>query len=394
MNTYNLFLTPDAVATARGIIAKSVIPVTLTVPASTTVVRGGVYEVIDGAHGQAEQVLVGHTSVEVYACEFTIPDILAADAWRVIAKREPAPDGSPFVQWFIDADSTVGLLDILPTSGVCQACGLARSRSKTFVLQRGSDLLQVGGDCIAKYIPDALQRALSALYATINKVRELGGDADDYSLGGYSDRSNFIRLSEAVEIACILHAAGVPYIRSKDSWGEPDPSATWRQVIKVLDCTNLDTVHDSVKDALRDTTVAPEFVAEVLDALRNEPDSDRKIAGLEFDFAKKHVLALLIPAVNRYCANKAKANQPQVEQVLPPTGRITVEGLVLSIKEVETQFGWATKLLVDCGGFRLFGTLPSGLDAVAGGSVRFAATVQPKEVGFGFYSRPTVKGVK
>lgn len=393
MNTQTLLLTADAVATARGIIAKCQIPVTLDVPAGTNVVKGYVYDTVEGAHGRFEQVLAGYTSHEVYTCTLHIPAVEALDAWQVIAKREPAPDGSPFVEWYIDANETAGILESLPASGVCQACGLARTRNKTYILRKQGVLLQVGGSCIAKYVPAHLQRALESLYVTLCKVRDLGGDPDGFDLGGGGDRSNFVRLADAVGIACKLHRAGVPYIRSKDEWGEPNPSATWRQVIKVLDRTNLDTVHTNVKEAIWGEPADEALVADVLEALRADT-SERRIAGLEFEYAKKRVLALLIPAVNRLLADRAKADKPQVEPVLPPDGRLTVDGLVLSIKEVETQFGWATKLLIDCGGFRLYGTQPSGLDAVVGGTVRFVATVQPKEVGFGFYSRPTVKGVK
>lgn len=391
MNTQTLLLTADAVATARGIIAKCQIPVTLDVPASTNVVKGRVYDTVEGAHGRFEQVLAGYTSHEVYTCTLHIPAVEALDAWQVIGKREPAPDGSPFVEWYIN--ETAGILESLPASGVCQACGLARSRTKTYILRKQGALLQVGGSCIAKYVPAHLQRALESLYVTLSKVRDLGGEPDEWDLGGDGDRSNFVLLTDAVGIACKLHRAGVPYIRSKDEYGEPNPSATWRQVIKVLDRTNLDTVHTNVKEAIYGEPADKALVADVLEALRADT-SERRIAGLEYEYAKKRVLALLIPAVNRLLADRAKAEAPQVEPVLPPDGRLTVDGLVLSIKEVETQFGWATKLLIDCGGFRLYGTQPSGLDAVVGGTVRFVATVQPKEVGFGFYSRPTVKGVK
>jgi len=90
MNTQTLLLTADAVATARGIIAKCQIPVILDVPAATNVVKGYVYDTVEGAHGRFEQVLAGYTSHEVYTCTLHIPAVEALDAWQVIAKREPA----------------------------------------------------------------------------------------------------------------------------------------------------------------------------------------------------------------------------------------------------------------------------------------------------------------
>jgi hypothetical protein len=46
-------------------------------------------------------------------------------------------------------------------------------------------------------------------------------------------------------------------------------------------------------------------------------------------------------------------------------------------------------MVLDCGAYRVWGTVPSGLAVGLGDRVRLTATVQPKEVGFGFYSRPS-----
>lgn len=77
-----------------------------------------------------------------------------------------------------------------------------------------------------------------------------------------------------------------------------------------------------------------------------------------------------------------------------PEGRQIVEGDVLKISEYEDTFspygGTVLKMLVQADGFRLFGSVPSSLSGVERGSrVRFTATLQPKETGFGFYKRPT-----
>lgn len=75
-----------------------------------------------------------------------------------------------------------------------------------------------------------------------------------------------------------------------------------------------------------------------------------------------------------------------------PSGRVQVTGVVLTTKEVESQFGWATKMLVkDDRGFTVWGTMPAGLGAVKGDRVSFYAAIEvaredPKH---GFYKRPT-----
>jgi hypothetical protein len=76
------------------------------------------------------------------------------------------------------------------------------------------------------------------------------------------------------------------------------------------------------------------------------------------------------------------------------TERVTIEGTVLTLKTVETDFGSAVKMLIEHeSGFKLYGTVPSDLlcEGLKGSVVSFVARIQrskddPK---FGFFSRPT-----
>jgi hypothetical protein len=73
-----------------------------------------------------------------------------------------------------------------------------------------------------------------------------------------------------------------------------------------------------------------------------------------------------------------------------PAGRQLVTGTVVSTKVVDSQYGSTLKMLVDCGAFRVFGTVPGSIDPHRGDTVSFTATLSPaEEKGFGFYSRPT-----
>lgn len=100
----------------------------------------------------------------------------------------------------------------------------------------------------------------------------------------------------------------------------------------------------------------------------------------------------------------AEINAPKATKIDPPTGRQTVEGVVVSLKEIESDYGYdggwgrrssTWKMLVavtaPAGEYRVFGTVPSALpiDGLKGSRVRLTATIQPKEPGFGFYSRPS-----
>lgn len=82
-----------------------------------------------------------------------------------------------------------------------------------------------------------------------------------------------------------------------------------------------------------------------------------------------------------------------------PTGRVQVEGEVVSVKSYFSQYGESIKITVKSDeGFLVWGTAPStilrdvGFDGELKGSrVRFTATVEPSEddPSFGFYKRPT-----
>jgi len=75
-----------------------------------------------------------------------------------------------------------------------------------------------------------------------------------------------------------------------------------------------------------------------------------------------------------------------------PTGRHTISGEVISIKTVDGFYGSTVKMLVkDEKGFKVFGTIPSGLDVERGAFVKFDAFTEPSndDPKFGFFKRPS-----
>ena len=82
-----------------------------------------------------------------------------------------------------------------------------------------------------------------------------------------------------------------------------------------------------------------------------------------------------------------------VAKVPCPTGKVTIEGVILSFKSSYSQYGTITKMLVESDqGYRVYGTLPKSIDDVEkGNKVRFVATVEksPTDDNFGFFNRPT-----
>jgi hypothetical protein len=76
-----------------------------------------------------------------------------------------------------------------------------------------------------------------------------------------------------------------------------------------------------------------------------------------------------------------------------PEGRHTVTGVIVSLKD-QPGYAYNTtdyKMLVKCDGYRLFGSVPTSIlrNLDIGDTVTFAAALEPKEKGFGFYKRPT-----
>lgn len=74
------------------------------------------------------------------------------------------------------------------------------------------------------------------------------------------------------------------------------------------------------------------------------------------------------------------------------SGRVTVSGEVLTLKGVETAFGYVTKMLVKTdAGYKLWGSKPSGLEVAKGDKVEFMARIERSkdDSKFGFWSRAT-----
>lgn len=78
-----------------------------------------------------------------------------------------------------------------------------------------------------------------------------------------------------------------------------------------------------------------------------------------------------------------------------PTGRLRIEGEVTATKWVENAYGGSLKMLVTGAGWKVWGSVPRGLDfegrPARGHRVAFTATVarSDDDESFGFFTRPT-----
>jgi hypothetical protein len=75
-----------------------------------------------------------------------------------------------------------------------------------------------------------------------------------------------------------------------------------------------------------------------------------------------------------------------------PEGRVNIDGMILSVKSYESDYGFQMKMLVqDESGFKVWSSVPGYRDVASGMRIRFSASVTPSQDDplFGFAKRPT-----
>ena len=372
--TYNV--TPDNLTRVQALLRRAAagIPGLTIAVGSEQPLRVTRYEMQEGARGRFEQVPVARWTVTVVPVTVGVPDIAATAGWRYLGERE-----ATLVSWVrpsTTAAEAAAIMATLPdTHTACEACGLNRTRYTTVILgDRDGRTLQVGGACVAKYVPNALRSALSSL-AEATAIMSRTGDPDAEPAGWYDPKW----VSLEMVLRALTNIEGQPYVASKGPDGNPNPNATWRTVWEAA----------SVADRLIYSETAlpaadPALLPSIREAMAEAPGIMER---WEADgWLDRRGVAYFVGAW-RKATSAPKSDAPLVT---PQDGRRVITGQVLNTKAIETQWGWTTKVLVQCDGFRLYGSLPSSAVAPeAGTPVRFTATVEPKEPGFGFFSRPT-----
>jgi hypothetical protein len=99
----------------------------------------------------------------------------------------------------------------------------------------------------------------------------------------------------------------------------------------------------------------------------------------------------LLSTINTREEVAAKRAAEKAQAADCPKGRMVITGTVLSTKMSDGIYGSVLKMLVKTeGGYTVYGTVPSGLEAERGSVVTFKATVEPsdKDSKHGYFSRP------
>jgi hypothetical protein len=328
-----------------------------------------VYELVEGERGALVPTLMHTYPIEAHEVTITLPE-LQGTGCRVIARRYINPEGNPETEWY-----GTERVELLTDTHTCEHCNTTRRRTESFVVRMpDGGIKQVGGDCRGYYIPTALLRMLKAWAECLTKMQGWMVDGERIATG--APRTDCFPVCQA--LAWLLADLKVnTFVPSRNTYGEPDHYATWRVMHRAIDATG----------ELKAVQWTPEL-SELVRDLRAE-DIDNICPGVENDYITVRNLSRLSGAVVRWLRQQMEAKTPAVEQVMPPEGRVNIEGTVLSVKAIETDFGTTTKMLVDVGAYRVWGTVPSSICPAIGWRVKFTAAITPREVGFGFYSRPT-----
>ena len=124
--------------------------------------------------------------------------------------------------------------------------------------------------------------------------------------------------------------------------------------------------------------------AELVSALANYQGSNKYL--IEYRDSLECDTFYLGDSQSDFAQEKLAEEQDLVEV---EAGRREITGTLLATKRVESRFGVTYKMMLQCDGYRLFGTIPAALsDIEIGDVVSMTATVEPQDQGFAYFSRP------
>ena len=368
MNTFTVLETSAASADrALRTAARSIKGLTWTYSETRIAVKRH-YDLIEGAHGQKDAVLRFAHPVEVRDFKVEFP-VINHNGWTTVAIR--TADVFDFAVTNLEMVLATKAFAQTVAPIACEHCQKAINRSEVYIIHNGERFMQVGGKCASYYVPVELRRALRALAVTLQTMEDLTKEADDAPTGCWDNGKwvNFACLTIAID-----NAKDLEFVPSRDQYGNSNVDATWRKVTEHAQNMHRADVEFEVEQSVIDLIREAGF-GEELDGI---------IAMGEW--ISRRTAATMVTLYRR--AQTAKPKGVELRHAV--AGRQTITGKVISTKTVESMYGYTHKMLVevDGGALRLWGTNPQNGFAV-GHTVTFTAQVEPKELGFGFYSRPT-----
>jgi hypothetical protein len=312
--------------------------------------------------------------------------------WSVLASVDHDPAGN-LVACSPEGEGLGLAAALLHAEPTCDHCGLDRNRLRTIVL-RATDgrTVRVGSTCLRSFLGyhgDSLD-AIWSVMAGIDTDIDPDTDEARTARGNYGDPLH--------GIAAAAFAAVRTFGFTKSQPDDYRATPTRERVSTYLYGTATQRADAGFTVTEADNAAATEAIAWLL---HNTDTSDYltnlRTLALRDAVTYKHLgLAVSIPQARKSAAQReAEQAAREARKAIPagpvPTGKVTVEGLVVNTAVKHNDYGtrYVMTVMLD-NGARVWGTIPSKLDVYEGDRVRFSALVEASDKpDFGFYKRPT-----
>ena len=343
------------------------------------------------------------TAENTYRVEVTFSDLVRfAGGWTLVAVADATSTDEPMIFTFADDTTVDGDIDM----SRCDHCGRNVRRNKVlFVRSEAGDVKQVGGSCAQDFL------GRDPFWATLlwDAVNDEISD-DDRSSGRFEFPTSIV-------LAAAIDACRLGYVKRNAEHGTPTATIVTAMLNGAF-WNHRDFA--GLRQALAEAPAATVTVQQVLDWMREQEGEFglnlRRIADSTNIGAKAIGLAAYAPAgaarwreeMIAKAAQKAADEAARANAESVPVGKVIVEGVVVSTRLVESEYGSTLKMKVTTdAGWSVWGSVPKSLlgycewdddyvqrwvaGAEIGDRVRFTATIEPSADDrlFGFFKRPT-----
>lgn len=339
----------------------------------------------------------------------TLTGRVALDGWSIVASVDLDGD-APYVVRSVPGRD--GRAEWAYTADYCDHCHRANvGRSKiVYVENVDGRVAQVGATCLR----DFLGHSLAALTFVYDALEDL-----DREIEIRTPRPDFTLLGTLTATAAAIREYGWTSKSAAAAYneaaGHEAKEATSGIVARYLFARTAEAaakIISEITDADRTKAqTAIEWTQTISETEENEYLRNLRIVGSHATVTgRNHGLACsIIAAADRAETQRVEREQAKAERTPVPVTekRITITGVVLGFRTVESEYGVTEKMRVlDDRGFVVYGTVPTALagtyvhdeqgarivdEAGVGDRVRFDARVEVSrdDETFGFYSRPT-----
>lgn len=309
--------------------------------------------------------------------------------WALVAVADARATEEPLI-FLLDDDFEIADVDLRN----CDHCGRRAARKRAFFIRSAAgEVKQVGGSCAHEYLG-------VNLFSAIEMRDTFSWDPDNEDMVRARRVTDF---DLDIVLDCVIRVyTAFGYVKTSAEHAIPSKTI----VTAMLDGTFWNGVeYKDQRDALRNAPEPKITRDELRDwMLVQEGSFGHNLAVIaRSSVVKKQVFGIVAYAPAGFdnwrekageAAKRREEEEARRAQAAPvPIGKVEVEGVVGTIRSIDSQYGrvWKMRVISDAG-WAVWGTLPSAIcEAEVGDRVRFTATVERStdDQLFGFYKRPT-----